>query len=518
MMPKILKISSILFLTLTPTITFAKPIGTSANDPLIIQAGVTEQVLWHPKAEHAARQLFYTAINLEPVYLSEENELKPGYVKSWKYFEKEKKYRIKIDDSLIFHNGSRLRALDFEYMLIRVFLSKVESYLKRDLREDIEGLDKIQKGQKFTSGMCQGIRVIDNSTVDIYLKSNNKRFIDALAYLDIPIAPLGSFKEDHVTWKKTPIGLGPYRISDVRKNGREVLLKSVKPSKNMVRYALLTNSGAAVKNKAHIAVGTGISNMKNLARKHSLTRAISKNPSMIVTIDFNFDTELGSKLKFRKLVFETIKKENLFPGDRFTKTDSLYPEIANKKSTKQIEKDVKISIKEIQKLSQNDEIGLFYSAGPKQRHQVPQHILAIESALEKMGVKLRPVPTDSAGFSAADTKNNTVLRLSAVTLDLSDQFNVYSRYLQSLEKLEDEAIVSRYRDLITRGVASQDFQSRLRILQDLEHMNKEYYLQVPLVHGYEVYYYDSSKIKDVGIHPLDLRLDISKIRLTGVNE
>lgn len=490
-------------------------VGKSRENPLIVQGGTTEQSFWEANTEHTARLLFYSAVNLEPIYLTSDYRLLPGYIKSWQYFETENKFRLTIDNDLKFHNGKNLESGDFEYLLIKMRIAPSQSYFKKDFSEDIVGLKDLKRGTKYRSGMCSGIKVIDTRTIDIFLTNKNKRFLYSLANLDIPIAPIDSFKEDHQTWKSTPIGLGDYKVIEANKEGTDVLLKNTN-SENEIKYIRLLNKGNASNNSPHIAIGTGTIGLKSASSNHRLSRVKSENPSMVVTIDFNFSSEIGSNRNFRKVVYSVLKSKNVFTDDRFSKTNTLYPNLTIK--TSNLLDGVSEASNEVKELLRKHAIDLknpirmFYSAGPKSR-DIPNPVKTIVEILNKKGLPTKPIGTDSTKFKSKDAANGIILKLSASSLDLSNQFNVFAKYLPGEGNLFNSKYDNEFKKYYSEGISSSKYEDRIKNLKNLEKLNRREYIQIPLAHGFEVYYYDKKLISEAGMFGLDVRLNLSNIKL-----
>ena len=140
---------------------------------------------------------------------NETQEILPGIITNWK-FDHKNKYTLTLGEAK-FHNGRTVKATDFEFSIIRGFISKNENYNKI-LFSDIEGTENLKIGSIYKPGMLSGIKVTNEKTVEITVKNNNPIFLLNFTIPFAPIVPIEELEDDLYTWKKTPIGAGPYQI------------------------------------------------------------------------------------------------------------------------------------------------------------------------------------------------------------------------------------------------------------------------------------------------------------------
>ncbi len=141
---------------------------------------------------------------------NDKQELEPGLIKSWSYDFKQKKYTLVLGDGK-FHNGRSITSQDLEFSLLRGFISNAENYHKIQL-SDIEGVSSLHPGIVFHTGLVDGIKTIDNKTLEIRLSKPNPIFLLNFTMPFFPLVPIEELKNDYYSWKIFPVGAGPYRM------------------------------------------------------------------------------------------------------------------------------------------------------------------------------------------------------------------------------------------------------------------------------------------------------------------
>src|SRR5690606_18961693 len=153
------------------------------------------------------------------------------------------------------------------------------------------GISNLKPGMKFRSGMADGIKVIDDKIVDVYVPSGSSRFLYALGPLLPPLAPISNFKDDHYTFKDNPIGPGPHKVVYSDAKGSMVRVEKIKdvPGPKIIEFY---TDKRAFENHADIALGGGISGMRSYVNEHptEYRRFQTKLPDSIEVLVFNFQT------------------------------------------------------------------------------------------------------------------------------------------------------------------------------------------------------------------------------------
>ena len=164
----------------------------SNHDSVKIQISKFNLLPWNYEAEGAAAALYRQAVHSRPLFVTPDLDIRPGYIKSWKWDGAESKYILKIDTDLKYHNGKSISAYDFEFVLVKPFLGTVGVSDQTPLIP-IRGITKLKRGDKFKTGIAEGIKVKSADTIEVYLTSNHDRFLYSLASFVIsPLAPIDS--------------------------------------------------------------------------------------------------------------------------------------------------------------------------------------------------------------------------------------------------------------------------------------------------------------------------------------
>ena len=144
------------------------------NKKLTVYLGDYDLAPYEFKISTFVLGVVHPVLHGHPLKANDSQQILPGIIEKWG-FDHKNTYTLVLGNTK-FHNGREVTAKDLEFSIIRGFISDKENYNKIHF-SDIEGLDKLKIGQKFTSGMASGIQVIDNKTLKIRLKNQNPFFL-----------------------------------------------------------------------------------------------------------------------------------------------------------------------------------------------------------------------------------------------------------------------------------------------------------------------------------------------------
>jgi peptide/nickel transport system substrate-binding protein len=181
-------------------------VGAPANpltlNPLFVRDGASAELvpLFHPLLIRTDR------LTLEPV---------PAVFSSWTLDDDGVRYVFTLRNDIFWSDGKPLTAEDVAFTLRIISHPDYTGWLFQLLKE-IQGADdyKEKHGSVYADGEIEGIRVIDDYTLEIHLE---KRFAPFLSRLTLPPLPAHVLRyvpvaemESHAYGKTLPVSAGPY--------------------------------------------------------------------------------------------------------------------------------------------------------------------------------------------------------------------------------------------------------------------------------------------------------------------
>ncbi len=466
---------------------------------------------WLSFTDGDARTSFNTAVHGQALYFTPDMNIHPGYIKSWKWDFKDKKYVFKIDTSQKYSNGKAISAADFEFVLIKPFISPIAGILETIPLSFILGTEKLKKGMKYQGGMVEGIKVIGNDEVHVKLKSGHSRFLYALGPVLPPLAPKDSFQDDLYTFKGLPIGSGPYKVVYSDPQSSMVRIQRVAPGKS-VEFIEFYSDKLGWENKVDLALGGGVSHMKDFMKDHSgaYRRIVSSLPNSIEVLEFNFQTEAGSSQNFREAVALALDKEQEIPG---------FPA---KKGTDQIILDISSGFQKIPKrynLSKAKEIFNSLPQDVKNRtHKLICHGLPngnagnyyrwVKDSLTSIGMKIDLSLAEDMDIKEGN--KDTTMIVFGRYVD-SNPLASFAYYLPEASpktlKKDDE-----YSTLFVKAENAESMEERSALIKQLSMHLQDRSIVVPLHQNYPIYYV-SPRLKSIGVGEKAWTLNVSEIEM-----
>ncbi len=212
-----------IILILYPTFTFAHPIK-SGN--IIYFCGNKSENPWGEDAILECRGSFNPAVLGLLLYIDNNAEINPLSLESFDWDFEKKYYILKLKDNLYFHNNRKATAKDLEFSILRHLFSKYPN-IGNAIQINLKGIEKIKKGQKYQSGLVDGVKVLDDRTVVLIPSNSNPSFLYTLAHFSFSLVPMEELNSDLITWKKWPIGVGAYKVIEENIEQRSYLLSLV---------------------------------------------------------------------------------------------------------------------------------------------------------------------------------------------------------------------------------------------------------------------------------------------------
>ncbi len=235
--------------------------------------------------------------------LTEHYTLEPILADSWHWNAKTGTYHIKLKKGLRFHNGREATAKDLEFSLLRGFFSKSPAFFQIYVGS-IEGAEDVLPGTPYRSGVVSGIKIINDYEISVKLRRPNPAFLFSLVQPFLSLSPIEEFKDDLVTWKKHPVGAGPYRVTKDF-DGQKMQISRVT---SVVGGVNEVNLWTAYDPKVTYDI---FFKTPSALKKENYDTYISKNSVSVRGLSFSFANLLGSDLDFRRFMIAGIKRQGL---------------------------------------------------------------------------------------------------------------------------------------------------------------------------------------------------------------
>lgn len=483
----------------------ASSMNLEANQELLIQASPSNLAPYDTNSPAGNLALLQGLVLGQLLSVDQNYNLVPGIIDSWKWSPGSKKYILQLKKNLKFHNGKPVTARDLEYSLLRGFYSKGRSYFRMTLKE-ILGADEIQPGSPYRTGQTKGVQIVDDTTLELQIKSKNSNFLFNLVRPYYSIVPYGEFKPDHLTWKSLPIGVGPYWIKKAF-DGKATQLERVdkKPTDNKPSLITIFTDRADLSQKIDLSF---------IDRPDLKQHYIGERPSLIYQMQFSYYHPLGKNKEFRSAVAATLDRakiaETVIGG---VATDSVFAnELLRSKSI--ASSDVNQAKSTFEKLRVKQIKSLVYGYKTTEDAKKNPRISEIIRQFKLAGVELIPIPTISKHGDLKESEECPLLFVGIVS-DFIDptkmvaHFNQESPYVYNRPNPPDP----HFEKLYARAIMARDKSVTWDAVKEIDELIRGEHYAVPLVESRPVYYYDPERIESFGSQPQPVALFVDRITL-----
>ncbi len=498
---------------LAVTTTFAQTAGSATPDsPIKIQLETEGMKPWLDFHNAHPRAAYNLAVHGHPLQFTEDMQILPGYIKSWKWDNSSQKYIFKLDRTLKYHNGESISAYDFEFALIKALITPLPGFEYSFLRS-IKGFEKVKRGDKFQSGMVEGVHVTDPETIEVALTGNHTRFLYNLNGDLAPMAPIKQFKDDLYTFKDVPIGCGPYRITFSDPKSSLVRLERVYG--NGPKFVDLLQDSTAYKNNSDIAFGPGAAYVSEWLASHPSDYKTDPilYPSSIEILEFNYSLPGVRNINFRRAVEYSINKSKTFAGLAGNRpTEQLISKMSFGYQNIESHYDLKKAKELFATLPKNDRqitYKLLCHGTPGQ--SIAPYYLFVRDSLRAIGMKVEIELSEEVDFSG--NKRNAGMIVWGRLFE-ADPLITFSDYLPGVKNVKAPEKDPVLRDLFERANRSESVQEKADLIKLMSKHIIENRIVMPLHERYDHYYY-KPKIKKVALTPISGYLDISKVELSN---
>jgi len=250
------------------------------------------------------------------VTLNTDLQIEPDIAERWTIGNNGTLYTFKLRDNVKFHNGKRVTAADFKWSIERAANPRTASTVAETYLNDIVGAEDYFDGK--TTDIA-GVRVIDDLTLQIEVDAPKTYFLAKLTYptafvLDREVVEAGGRN----WWVKTPVGTGPFKITEYRLGERIVLGRNsdfYKTPANIQSIHMNLAGGQSMamyeNNEIHVT-GVGLFDLERvLDTKNPLNKELVVAPPGfdISYIGFNTTMPPFDDPKFRQALNHAVDKE-----------------------------------------------------------------------------------------------------------------------------------------------------------------------------------------------------------------
>ena len=493
--------------TLTNSASFSNE--AKMNRELYIYTGNDDLAHYDFKIQSPVLGIFNPTVYGSLLYATDNQELHPSLISEWKYDFKSKKYTLTLANAK-FHNGREITAEDLEFSIARGFISNAENYNKIHF-SDIKGISNLKAGMKFKSGMIPGLRILGKKTLEIELVNRNPIFLLNFTVPFVPLVPQEELKDDYFTWRRWPIGAGPYKVvSDYREH--RLRLEAVHPEAN--KATSITMDNARKMDKYDIILDEVTASEK----ENDLEKAVSKYPVSIVSFAFFRDNPLDQNENFRRAIYHAIDRDALASGSNQYKPayemmvrpyggrihpKNPYDPIAAKSYLGKVpptllKNGIKISV---------------YSNDNSFSPVMKERIARLTEQLKNIGIHA-VFEGNPEKFSTSETVKKFNMRMYSKVVDLADPAVSYGAMSSNSPYRNENPIPGNEYDLAyDKALKATNVESRFHAIQEIANLIEEKAVIVPLLQKYAVYRINSAKIKTLGDQYKPLFLDLWKVEM-----
>lgn len=473
----------------------------------------TGGVPYHPTASGDILSTFNAAV-LSQLILNDENfELKPGLLSDYTFDRKTNRYILTLKAEVRFHNGRLATAQDLEFSLVRGFFSPQRSFYNIYLN-NIRGIDDVKAGEKFRSGRIAGVQILDDRRVAVQLAHPNPAFLHSLNNPFFGLIPIEELQDDYLTWKRIPIGAGPYRVKEPGFQNGKVTLELVDPSLNAPKIVELHTEFS---DSTRYDLALSPPKAMDLKEFHPW---MTPKPSNVKTLFFSNLHPLGQNKNFRLAVQRLVNRTALVKdhADVFASFEILpkhfYGRTGMTDPHNRAEAAKLLAAVPKDELSKPLRIPVFVSG-----NQIPDRMKVFVDRLTEqfadLGIKTEFYPSTEKFLTEATARKSPFHFQGRVT-DYVDPLIMFASFRQGSPYFSDQPSgeeKNEFERLYQRAADAKTLDERYETVRALSQFVNEQAIAVALFEERRIYYLRRTSIADLGDQPAPLTLFIQNIRL-----
>jgi ABC-type transport system substrate-binding protein len=462
----------------------------------------------NPYAENAgATQLstFNKMVLGQLLTMTDSFELQPGLLKDWKWNSKDGSYELKLKDGIKFHDGTNVTSEDLEFTLLRGFFSKQRSFYEIYLG-NIKGVEKIEPGTKYRSGLVEGIKITGPLTVKVTLKQPNPAFLYSLTVPYFSLSKKSELNEDLMTWKKWPIGAGEYFVASEDEN--KVTLKKKDPSHTGIDNIILYKKN--VPNEKY--------DISLFPLDQKMQCQHSEEPASIFALFFTNQNELSANSNFRESIKYGINRSELIEGDTASKPafeflpSAFWRNDSSIQTPYNLEKARSLFLKVPEKLRNKTWKIPVFSFGEISKERLI-YINRLKEQLARVGLKVEFYPS-SEKFLSQKSSAESPFRFSSRVCSNVDPLLMFGSFKsRSPYQFDNSQKDTEYDKLFDKAAEATSKESRVSTLRQLSKYMLDHNFAIPLYENHETYYFNPLTIESLGKQTNSITLSIDEIKL-----
>ncbi len=438
-------------------------------------------------------------------------------IESWQWNSENMSYVLKLRKDLVFHNGRRANSSDLLFSIFRGFCSDKRNYFTIWLDSLVAAQDSGKSIDCFPLKLARipGTKIIDEYTVEVKLKAPNPTFLYAFIIPYFALVPSEELESDFFSWKKLPIGAGPFRVTDINKDESSIILtRTVQVPKSLNRISVTSRK------TEKLPLISFVDSPELLTSTYS--RRTSMAPVAIWCLKHSSSNKLGNNGNFRKAIHLAIDREALSSGfDDVTPSYIFIPSTIGFPTKHNLETGFRL--KEARKhlarlpvelkkeLERGIEISVYLK--PVDGSAAQKRLQLLKSQIERLGFKVHWYFTDQK-FINKELAEKVPFQITGIVTDEADptiMMRILKRgspYPNNIPS-DDEGI----QQLFEKAAKSTTRGERILIARDMASLIDKHSWIIPLLEFKEIYYVDDSKVDGLGNQNQPIAFFLDRVRL-----
>jgi len=242
------------------------PSGGSSDGELVLR-GEDPLFLDPAVAQDAGSAAYLVEIFSGLVRLDHDLQVQPDLAESYEVSDDGKVFTFTLRRNASFHDGRPVLASDVKYSFERALSPETASVVAENFLGDIVGARDVSRGR---ADEISGLRVVDDSTVEITIDAPKPYFLYKLTYPTAFVVDQRQIESNPQRWTQKPNGTGPFTLKEWRLGERLVLEAYDRfylgaPTLKTVRFELSGGSGLVAYEDGDIDItGVGLDDLQRI--------------------------------------------------------------------------------------------------------------------------------------------------------------------------------------------------------------------------------------------------------------